>query len=297
MCCLQLREPFAGKFVRSYTLSTLAASNLGFAVSPHDDRVVISHTDHMLSVYSLPEWECLSLFGGEGPGKGQFSVPVKLCFSAGGNVLVVERGNKRVQEVTLTGEHVRFIGVGVAALEDGDSDTVIRAVAANADLIAVGKWGTAKYSRIVLFDAHTGAFRRSFGELGQYQGQLMKYCEGLRFLPDGRHLLVAESMFGEGRLSLFTVAGEFVRYMGIGKLKAASDVDVFHQTGDIVVPDAAGHRVTVFSSDGKSVLKQWGDGTVAASDNGVLRSPTAVCVRGCQVLVLERDRNRIVVFE
>ena len=50
----------------------------------------------------------LYTFGKRGKGHGEFSNPVALCPHPNGNLLVVEHG-LRVQEVTWTGDHVRFI--------------------------------------------------------------------------------------------------------------------------------------------------------------------------------------------
>ena len=99
--------------MKRIALQTAADINHGLAVSPDSAHMVASHSDHSLSMYSLPGGEHIRTFGSEGAGEGQFKSPAKLCFSAAGNILVAERDNKRVQEVTLTGDHVRFIGFGV----------------------------------------------------------------------------------------------------------------------------------------------------------------------------------------
>ena len=56
----------------------------------------------------------LHTFGTAGNGPGQFEFPTQLCAHPNGNLLVLEEGNGRVQEVTWTGKHVRFIcGAGM----------------------------------------------------------------------------------------------------------------------------------------------------------------------------------------
>ena len=107
---------------------------------------------------------------------------------------MAEQGNKRVQEVKLTGTHVRFIGVGVI-------DDMIWAITSSAELIVVGKHNCTSNNRIMLFDALTGAFVRAFGDYGDAPGQLMVRCSGIRFTPDSRHIIVAEGKgsFAGGR--------------------------------------------------------------------------------------------------
>ena len=281
--------PITGEFVRKIALQTSAAGNFGLAVSPDGVHMVTSHNNDTLSVYSLPGGEHIRSFGSEGKGNGQFSGPAKLCFGANGTILLAEAWNKRVQEVTLTGEHVRFIGVGVI-------DYYIWSIAANAELIVVGKWGAASNDRIMMFDAVTGTFVRAFGDYGNAPGQLMKDCWGIRFTPDSCHIVVAESKFYStgGRLSVFTVAGEFVRCIGEGKLTVAADVE-FADNGDIIVCDGfPSHHILVFSADGSTLLQEWGG---EGDDDSEFQDPAALAMCGGQLYVLDRGSQRVQVFE
>ena len=68
-----------------------------------------------IAVHDLTTGVHLHTFGKRGCGAGQFQEPTRLCAHPNGNLLVLEKGNdhrsgnERVQEVTWTGEHVRFI--------------------------------------------------------------------------------------------------------------------------------------------------------------------------------------------
>lgn len=250
--------------------------------------MAVSHGNDTLSVYSLPGGEHIRTFGSEGSGKGQFDYPCKLCFTIAGNILVAEHYSKRMQEVTVTGEHVRFMGVGVI-------DAGIWSMATNDELIAFGKWGNASSKRIVMFDAVTGAFVRAFGDYDDAPSQLMVFCNGIRFTPDNRHIIVAESNgAGKGRLSVFTLGGEFVKCIGDGELKGAGDVD-FADNGDIIVCDGHSHRVCVYSADGSTLLRQWG-GEDSDAD-GKFKWPDALAMYGGQLYVLDKDSRRVQVFE
>ena len=281
----------APAFVRKIALrSPTGYYDNGIAVSPDCAHIVASHSDHTLSVYSLPCGDHIRTFGSEGAGKGQFDWPAMLCFSVAGNILVAEYSNKRVQEITLTGDHVRFIGEGMI-------DDPIWGIAANAELIVVGKFACFSTNRIMMFDAVSGAFVRAFGDYGDVPGQLMEYCAGARFTPDSRHIIVAESKSNGngGRLSVFTVAGEFVRCIGEGEVKDADDVE-FTDSGDIIVCDCDSHHICAYSADGSTLLRQWG-GAVDTEGVTVSLSPSALAMCGGQLYVLDAVNKSVQVFE
>ena len=275
--------------MRKIALQTSADGNYGLAISPDSAHMVASHGNATLSVYSLPGGEHIRTFGSCGTGKGQFKVSAKLCFSAAGNILVADNGNKRVQEVTLTGGHVRFIGVGVI-------DDEIWGIAANAELIVVGKYFCTSNNRVMMFDAVTGALVMAFGDYGNAPGQLMRFCSGIRFSPDSRHIVVAESKgfcFG-GRLSMFTLAGEFVKCIGEGELKATGDVE-FADEGDLIVCDNSDNVIRVYAADnGSTLLRHW---TVEMDVDNDMDRPLALAMGGDQLYVLCQDSDYLRVFE
>ena len=123
----------------------------------------------------------------------------------------------------------------------------------------------------------------------------MEYCWGIRFTPDRRDIIVAESDgYGtKGRLSVFTLAGEFVRCIGEGELNSAHDVEVA-DNGDIIVCDTSGNVIRVYSADGGSSLHQWGGGGEADEE---FESWTALAMCGGQLYVLDGDSKRVQVFE
>ena len=274
--------------MRKLATQTSADFNSGLAISPDGAHMISSHNDDTLSVYMLPGGEHIRTFGSEDAGEVQFHRPTKLCFSAAGNILVADSSNECVQEVTLTGDHVRFIG-------DGVIDDEIWGIAANAALIVVGKAYCTSDNRIMMFHAVTGAFVRAFGEYGWAQDQLMEFCMGIRFTPDGSHIVVAEGdVDGDrSRLSVFTLAGTFVRCIGEGELKDARDVE-FTDNGDVIVCDHNAHHICVFSADGSTLLRQWGD---KGDVDGKFMGPTALAMCGGQLYVLDEVSNRVQVFE
>ena len=284
--CFKLQcSKSVGKFTRTMTLLPGKGFTMGLAISP-DAVYMVTSVGNTLSVYSLPNGEHICTFGSGGEGKGQFRWPSKLCFSAVGNILVAEQLGDRVQEVTLTGGHVRFIGIGTF-------DCMLDGVTANVDVIVVVKHSSRVSNRIVMFDAVTGACVRAFGDYGAAPGQLKYCCNGIRITLDNHHIIVSESDKKAGRLSMFTLAGEFVRCIGVGELAGTHDVD-FTDSSDIIACDSSKHRVFVYSADGSTVLRQWGG---RGDADGEFKWPTAVAMCGGQLYVLDEGSNRVQVFE
>lgn len=64
-------------------------------------------------LYSTVDGAQVTSFGEYGNGPGRFNYPTKLCISPRDTLIGIDSRNDRVQEVTLTGEHIRFIGQGL----------------------------------------------------------------------------------------------------------------------------------------------------------------------------------------
>lgn len=182
--------------------------------------------------------------------------------------------------MTIAGNHVRKIGEGVIVGS-------VLGLSATADMIVVSC--STKSKKIRLFDAISGDLIRSFGDYGWDDGAMLSTL-GLRFTPHGGHILVCDT--DNRRVSLFTLTGEFVRYVQHGCLKSPSDVD-FASNGDILVSDGNNHRLCVFSSDGSTLLRTFGEQGDAP---GQFQSPIALAVNGGHVFVLESSSNRVQLF-
>jgi len=249
-----------------------------------DHMAVSNEYTHTVTVYDIGTGEDVRAFGGKGTGPGQFSWPQSLCGLPNGNLLVADQVNMRVQEVTLAGGHVRFIGVGKI-------DAPIAGLATNGELIAVGKVDFDSNGRILLFRVASGELVRRFGDCEEAEGQL-KYCDGFRFSPDNRHIVVAEGDPNH-RLSVFTVEGAFVRCVGHGELGWPSSVD-FTSSGDVIVCDTFHHRVCVFSLSTGALLRTWGKEGEA---DGEFEYPRALQVHRGLLYVLDEWSPRVQVFQ
>lgn len=179
------------------------------------------------------------------------------------------------------GELVRPIGEGAIGGE-------VYSVAAHAQQLAVGTNATKK---VLLFDLTSGDLVCSFGTGGAAKGELdANGCFGLRFTPDGAHLIVAE--YHNHRLSKLTLTGDFVRWIGEGTLSHPADV-AFTPSGDILVADWEGKRVAVFSSDGSSLSRTFG---CRGNAPGQFTGPAALAMQGGQLYVLDENTARVEVF-
>jgi DNA-binding beta-propeller fold protein YncE len=159
-------------------------------------------------------------------------------------VFVAEYGNKRVQVLTPRLDFHCFVGVGQLGNPSG--------VCADDDVIMVSEQDA---HRISVFKRGDGALLRRFGSQGSGDGQLSSPL-GLCFMSGHRHVAVADRY--NHRVSVFSVEGEFVRHVGVGKLNRPVGV-ACSAFDEIVVADWGKSRVVVFSASGE-ILHTMGGG-------------------------------------
>jgi hypothetical protein len=120
-------------------------------------------------------------------------------------------------------------------------------------------------------------------------GQIGSWCEGLRFTPDGQHIVTAEN--SNSRLSMFRVSdGGFMKHIATGVV-ADGDKDVqFALNGELHVADYRNHCVCVFSAYGYTLLRTWSSQGTACSQ---LVYPTALALVDSKLLVLDFYSERV----
>ena len=277
----------AGKYIG--TLEVVAAGwKYGMVVTPDAHYMALSFSEeNKLRVYRIEADVTATLlhtFGGEGAGPMLFSRPYKMCLAANGNLLVCDRNNDRVQELTGPGEeepvHVRDLKVHKA-----------RTIATHGDMIAVGT-GSAV---VVLLCYATGSVIRTFGSEGTGRGHIGSMTEGLRFTSNGRSILAAS--YKNKRVPKFRVSDcELDYFCCVGQVSDGhKDVEILPTgSGDVIVADCWANRICVFSADGRTLLRTWGtEGTA----DGQFRNPTALALVGNKLFVLDCDSPRVQVFE
>jgi len=246
--------------------------------------VVSNYDTHQLSVYRLSDGGHVRSFGSKGPAVGEFKGPLGLCMTKENTILVAEYGNKRIQGMTLEGGHVKCIGVGV--INEG-----VQGVAMHGDVVAVGKSVHDTPNRIMLFSYTSGALLSQFGAFGSGEGQY-QYVTGLQFTADGKHLIIAD--YTNNCVSLTTVKGVFVRFIGGGVLGGGHKDVTFNSAGEVVVTEYTNNRVCVFSQSDGTLLRTW---RANRTGNSGINKPMALATSRNRLYVLDEHGARVQVFE
>lgn len=233
-CC-----PWQGELSGAYEIDFSIA---GLAVNKDASLFAVSdYSGNSVSVFKLPMGETLEKFGEKGSGFGQFDGPLRLCFTLHDTLLVADSNNKRVQEVTFAGNHVRFVQ------SDEITETVLH-VTCNADVIVLTQ-RTIK-SWLCVFEMRTGSFLRSFGASGSGPGKLSKFWDTtLTF--DGTALLIADSVVK--RISVISLDGTFLRTIGdVSTLELMRGVAELPD-GRVVVTEAGNPQLAIVENKDDSL--------------------------------------------
>jgi DNA-binding beta-propeller fold protein YncE len=259
--------------------------NYGIAVTLDGLHLIVSdYRSHSISVYSMDSGGCISSFGCFGSKPGQFKYPFRICATPRGTILVSECGNGRLQEVTITGEHVRFIGE--ARHFDYES---VYGLCMQGDLVAVGKHGSSTDGRIVLFSYSSGALIRKFGSYGFGEDQMANVF-GLSFTPDEKHILIANRT---SLLSMFSVDGAYVKTFGT-RADSGGWNDVLCSGSSIFMTDSRNDRVCVFSAETGALIRTWG---MQGLGDGQFMFPSTLANHKNKLFVLDTGSPRVQVFE
>lgn len=269
----------AGKLVQSVTLPPRANGKCtcsGVAISPDGRFCAVSSMESSLVTYTMPdfttvhEWE-------EGRGPGQVKAPWKLCFTPGGNLLVVEDGNSRVQELLVTGEHVRFVGLGILGPD-------VRGIDANEETIAVSYGYSSTDLTLALFSAVNGSHVRSCSLYDDAETSL-SCCYSVRLIQAGRGVLITD--FGRDMVFEFTLGGTFVRLAAGDPLRSPQD-SVMCLNGEVIVADKELKCLCVFGPTGVEVRSFSPDGAF---------SPAALALHDGRLFVVETNSTVLRVYE
>jgi tripartite motif-containing protein 71 len=260
--------------VESRVVHTRCVRSLGNGVAVSVDGVTLllsdgSGSSHAIHEMSLVDGSRRRVIGGEGVGPLQFKGPRQVFIAPDGFVFVADVWSHRVQVLTPDLAFHSFIGTGELDSPFG--------VCASADVVVVSETSV---GRVAVFSRCDGSLLRRFGSNGRGSGQL-NHPRGLCFMSGDRHVAVAD--WGNHRVSVFSVDGEFIRHVGVGVLHypqgvAASAFD------ELVVADYGNRCLRVFSST-SDLLLTVGDGRF-----------TGVVVHGGGVLAADPDSSTVSVF-
>jgi DNA-binding beta-propeller fold protein YncE len=253
----------------------------GVAVSRDGATLLVADAaggSHAIHVYNIADGLRRRVVGGAGDGPLQFSNPLQVWVAADDFVFVADAGNSRIQVLTPDLDFHGFVGAGELGNPTG--------VCANSDVVVVSE---TRPDRMSVFNRHDGALLRRIGSTGFGDGEL-NIPRALCFLSYDSHVAVAD--WGNARVSMFSLEGEFVRHVGRGVLKFAHSV-ACSAFDELVVAD--GNRMRLFSASGDLVrtLGEERRPEVPSPHNGVIYTQVmGVAIHGGSIFAADRIKRR-----
>ena len=233
--------------------------------------------------WPMPRW-----IGSKGAWPGQFDRPRGVAVSSGGDIVVCDSSNHRVQVLRPDGTSVRQWGSRGVDVAQGQFQHPWSVAVSSTSEVFVTDFGN---HRIQVFHLD-GSFVRSWGSRGTAPGQF--------FGPSGVAVhgdLVLVSDYYNHRIQCFGLDGMFVRMWGSrgaapGRFNLPTGLAV-SSAGDreVFVCDQNNHRVQVFDLDG-TFRCTWGS---RGNAPGQFQGPHVVAVSSAGE-VLVSDANRVQVF-
>jgi DNA-binding beta-propeller fold protein YncE len=258
--------------VVSRVIDTGCVASAGIAVSRDGCTLLLSSSadgSHAIREIRVADG-CQTRAIGTADGPLQFYEPRQVCVAPDGFVYVADCWNHRVQVLTPTLDFHSFVGVDELGYPVG--------VCANADVVVVAE---GEAVRISVFSRRDSALLRRFGSEGSDDGDLIT-AQGMCFMSGDRHVAVAE--WGNSRVSVFSIDGEFIRHVGVGVLKRPRGI-ACSAFDELVVNDTGRGCVVVFSASGE---------LLTTMGSGDFRS---VAMHGSTVFAQGRFDGMCVVFE
>jgi DNA-binding beta-propeller fold protein YncE len=183
------------------------------------------------------------VIGSKGSEPLRFKCPRQVWIASDDFVFVADCYSNRVQVLTPRLDFHCFIGVGELHRPAG--------VCANDSVVVVSEIDA---NRISVFNrSGDGTLLRRFGSYGHGDGHL-QFPQGLCFMASNSYVAVADCC--NSRVSVFSVDGDFIRHVGVGKLSSPYSA-ACSAFDELVVTDYK--CVTVFSGSGE-LLKKMGRG-------------------------------------
>ncbi len=271
---VRLADGFRGEESRVIATPGVKSSSNGVAVTRDGSTLLVSDGGYQCTTHAIHEFRVADgsrrrVIGGAGDGPLQFKNPAQVWIASDDFVFVADCGNDRVQLLTPRLDFHAFVGVGQLSRPAG--------VCADDDVIVVSE----DAHRISVFNRGDGALLRRFGSEGSGDGQL-NHPRGLCFMSGHRHVAVTD--YYNHRVSVFSVEGEFVRHVGVGKLSGPRGV-ACSAFDELVVADNGKNRVVVFSASGE-LLKTMGSGDF-----------TGVAIHGSTIFAQDHSNSKCILFK
>ena len=290
MTPLNTWSTFAGLGRHVRTLSMRDAVRYGIAVSPDERWLVASeYTNHRLAVYSLSSTELRFVrhIGERGVRGGEFQNPIKVAFTPAGTLLVADKKNNRVQELTIEGSYIREF--------PSPKPRCVALSSHTAPILAIGSSDGTEL--LYLVDFNTGRRILSVPRMVYRSWEAAPgQCEGMRFSRDGSQILVICNT-GRRVLAFDTATGAFVRNYADGRSGVGIQLDLeLTECGDIVVPDNLTGHLQIVAFWHNIQLRDWYVNRDA--ENTPLKCYlTGMATAGDRLYVCDDTRKLILVYE
>ena len=270
---------------------------LGGVVTPwgvtvnHRGEVIVTTwgarvSENCVSVFS-PSGKKLRSFGRYGSGPGEFVAPCGVAVDGGGNILVVDNGNHRIQRFTTEGRYSTSVGRRGSGSLRFLYPTDIALNASNDKVYVVD---SDNYRVQVLNSDLT--FSGTFGKKGKRSGDF-GYPSGIACDSIGK---VYVTYSDNHRIQVFTADGKFLTMFerhaqGRGELCLYRHVGVAVDTcGMVCVGELGHHRVSVYTPEGHIVATFGKKGEEIHYPNGLAVDHLGI------VYVCDKDKNCVQLF-
>ena len=201
--------------------------------------------------------DCVSIISGSGEkksvgtrgsGPGQFTNPIGVAIDKGGNILVTDRGNHCIHQLSCSGEHLGTVGTNGTEPLQFKQPTGI-GVHPHTGKVYVAD---SNNHRIQVLNSDL-TYSSSFGRKGSNNGEFDKPY-GITSDREGN---VYVGDYYNNRIQVFTVDGVYLRQYGKkgkGEGELNQPIGITIDTNNVVyVGELENHRVSIFSADGEFI--------------------------------------------
>ena len=258
----------------------------GIAVTNGGDVIVAERYSHCVSIISANGEK--KSFGSQGSANGEFNSPKNVVVDAKGNILVVDFGNHRIQQLSSTGKHLKTVGTsGGGSLQFQNP----RSIAMHPDMQKVYVVDTGNHRIQVLNSNFT--YSSSFGSRGYNNGEFNEPYD--ISIDSAGNVYIAD--MNNHRIQVFTSEGKYFKQFGkkgkgYGELNQPISVAV-DCYNTVYVGEYWNSRISIFSTDGK-FIKSFGRG---GNGRGQFNSPYGIALhRNGAVYVSDTANHRIQIF-
>ena len=245
-----LNSPFTVTVLPNFTTPTKVIGDLKgpWSIAFGDGgQIVVSEIDgHLVSIIS--EGGQKKSFGAYGSSPGHFRYPVGVAIDAGGNILVAEELNHRIQKFSPTGKHLQtVVASGSGPLQF--KHPLGLAVHSHTHKVCITEFSN---HRVQVLNSDL-TYYSSFGSKGSNNGEF----DHPRDISTDSHSNVYVVDSDNHRIQVFTAEGVYLRQFGKkggGEGKLCEPAGIVVDSHNLVyITEIGNHRVSIFSADGQFI--------------------------------------------